>query len=240
MCRKKKYKPTPPRRAEKQDVQAVKQAIRIKIWQIIARNNSEFLSDPLIQPLKSSMPYVENAAKESATKTQAAPSEPKKEEPQKVEDIEPKLDDVLPLPEKAECQSQKPKKKAKDLLTKEATAKEEPLPGQITVDEAIDATKSDAKDGATVPMKSDTATPEEQTAKPATASEAPKPAQQTSSEEDKKKLKPRRRTIAEVLQEQFEYWRKQAKRKEYFQLQDLQVKNKNAACYELLEFLDEI
>lgn len=242
MCRKSQYQPL-SRPIDKQDVQAVKQALRIKIWQIIARNNAEVLFDPLLQPLENSMPYIERAVSDERVSSQ-----PSAEKPEKVEDIKPTLDEVLPLPEKEKADGQKPKKKAKDLLTSDTAKKDD---NQIAVDEAIAA----ANDDVSTPPKGDKSSSDKQPVEaqtPACAHEgaaeamssdkqsADAHASSTAQEAAKAPDKPHRRTVADVLQEHLIEGRKQKERDAYFNSRQVQINNKNAACYELLTFLDEM
>lgn len=105
------------------DAQALVQDLRIFIWKMIAKNNAETLVDPLLEPIKEPMPYVQGI--------QPAVDD--------VAEIKPTLDEIMPLPDgkKSAEQAQetkKPKKtSAKDLLADDDQQ-------QISIEEAIKKT----------------------------------------------------------------------------------------------------
>ena len=227
------------------DAEELVQLLRIKLWKMIARNNAEVLTDPLLKPLENSMPYItrhaETDAQESTAQTSTA--EQTAETVEKVEDIKPTLDEVLPLPEQKQPSEKKAKKKAKDLLTQSADDSA-PLPGQITVDEAI----SEQKDGAVVPMSDDTPSSEAQNQsdaaeKTAQAEAQPPQAAQKSSPQAASETpcqEATKRKLADVVHEHLSWRREKKDRDAYFDKQELQINNKNAACFEILAYLDEL
>lgn len=203
-------------------VEAYKQKLRIKLWQMIANNNDEALVDPLAKPLENSMPYVQ-------TVQEPAPMS------DDVKEINPTLDEVLPLPKKNEKPSQK--KKAKDLL-KSSDETDTDDENQITVFDAIseaegkqtdDVKQSESKDSKSAPSenkepKQDFGADKKNTAQaqPTTETESPK-----------------KKTIAEVLEAYFQERKARKNRKDYFKAWELQKHNKNEVCKEILKFLDE-
>ncbi len=243
MCRKRKrdkrYSQPPMRRNPGiADVEAVLQLLRIRLWQIIARNNSEELIDPLVKPLKNPMPYVQNA--------QSA------QQDDDIANIKPTLDEVLPLPKKAEEKGDKQKyeekviaksvlangseksssekKAAKKTSAQDLVVESDELPGQMTVDEAIaQAEGKETQSQCSAPT--DTNLDKNVTAKSSEQEKVTEPKQEHVEKQPKK----------QSLLDRYRTWKMdRADRNDYFDKLEVQVKNKNAACFELLDYLDKL
>ncbi|MCM1306490.1 MAG: hypothetical protein NC037_01065 [Bacteroides sp.] len=229
MCRKrnKRYvQPTPRRNSGLSDIESVLQELRIKLWQIIARNNSEELVDPLVKPIKNAMPYVENGREQSSDDD--------------VSKIEPTLDEVLPLPQKEKSTPPKQEATEKKTNSKKTNSKKTSahdliaeddgeLPGQMTVDEAIAQAE-----GVAPSAKPSDVTSQSETLlvvkSEATSERQPKSDEMQADDDERPSL----------LARYFAWRRERADRKDYFAQLEVQVKNKNAACFELLDYLDEL
>lgn len=194
------------------DAQALVQDLRIFIWKMIAKNNAETLVDPLLEPIKEPMPYVQGI--------QPAVDD--------VADIKPTLDDIMPLPdakkpEQSEATPVKKKTSAKDLLADDDQQ-------QISIEEAIE--------------KLDTqqlflSTPPTQGAKPpASPAQAPLPAKVEQAQEQAKSEEPA--PSMSIWKRYLNWSTERANRKDYFKALELQIKNKNSACYAILDYLDEL
>lgn len=203
-------------------VEAYKQKLRIKLWQMIANNNDEALVDPLAKPLENSMPYVHSAQDPTPMSDD-------------VKEIKPTLDEVLPLPKKNEKPSQK--KKAKDLL-KSSEESDNDDENQITVFDAISEVEGKQSDNV---KQSESKEPEP------VQSEGKEPKQDSG--ENKKNTaqaqptieieSSKKKTIAEVLEGYFKERKSRNDRNDYFKALKLQKLNKNEVCKEILKFLDE-
>lgn len=239
MCKKReKYhyqnKPTGTYRTPSLEADALIQMLRIRIWKIIARNNADDLVDPMLNPLKNPAPYVQKAKLKN--------SQVKKE--QETAEITPSLDEVLPLPKKTE-QKPAPKKEdtkpvtnnkkktsAKDLLSDEEN---DELPGQITVDEAIEEA-----DGLIPQSAREQENPRHVENKAVESSSKPnKPTEQKEAQEESKTPTLRERYLESKIA-RCESKTSLREQNQYFKLLAVQIQNKNAACFEILDYLDEL
>jgi len=229
------------------DADELVQLLRIHIWKIIARNNAEELKDPLLKPLNKPMLYVQNAPKSDAENDDIA-------------NIKPTLDEVLPLPQKAEAKpapkkseqnadaKSEPKKAEvkpevnpikKKTSAKELVAKDtDELPGQMTMDDAIaeaDGQKPQQQPQAQPQPQAQTETTQVQGDLKACASECGVEQQTNSVEEESpEEQKP-------TLRDRYLLWKiRRANRNDYYDKLEVQVANKNAACFEILDYLDKL
>lgn len=224
MCKPKKqnmvpnFKPGQNTTSPVGDVEAFKQKLRIKLLEMIIENGKDVLFDPLAKPLDNAIPYI-SAAEAAQIRETNAHVDVKNDD---VASIKPELDDVLPLPAKK-------KKKASDLLNDTDTEVDK---NQITIDEAI-------QEASIVPQVAPVQAETQQTQPAPVHIRAQASEAKQEKESEAKEEPPTRRTIAEALSDYLDKRHKAQERKDYFASLYVQVKNKNAVCYELLKFLDE-
>lgn len=236
MCKKKKnvhyITPPPTRRVPSLEAETLIQMLRIKIWQIIARNNADDLTDPMLNPLQNPTPYVQKVK----SKIQSHKSN------SNISEITPTLDEILPIPKKVVTEpaptkesvkseqtkanptsapkSQK-KTSAKDLVADEENAE---LPGQMTIDDAIE--------------ESDGAKPKQVKEQENSPNVNDKVDEQA---ESKKTAEKKEESKKPTLLERYIAWKvDRTEQKDYFNLLEVQIQNKNAACFEILEYLDQL
>lgn len=211
----------PPRTASEKDVIAFKQDLRARIWYIIAKNNAEVLTDPNARPLENSMPYVERA-EQTPVSSDAGKPKSDADKPKQEDDVK-TLDEIMPLPEKKKA------KKASELIS---PSKDK---NQINMDEAIAASPDAQSQAQTSEAKA-----EEE--KQANEQKSEEPANEQKSQSDSQhgdSAEQHKKTFTEVVQDYLKERRARLERRDYFKALDLQIKNKNAVCYEILDLLDE-
>lgn len=209
------------------DTQALIQAIRIKIWQIIARNNGEDVIEPFITRPNEPLPYL--------TKAQEA------EQLDDVSSIKPTLDEVLPLPTPKKDTAEPPAPPQKPKKTSVIEIMTDDVPDeQITMDEAIEqAEREEQSERGPAPQNVATEQTQETEATTSSAEQSEEAAQ----DETEQELTPKERFYAwrrKFLEDYREWKQERAEKKDYFAARKLQIENKNAACFELLEFLTEL
>lgn len=203
------------------DADTLVSKLKIFIWQIIARNNAETLTDPLFHAPNANTVndemHVDNVIED-------------------VKDIKPTLDEIMPAPTPAQDSAEPPKKKisAKDLIADADVAPPIADPQQITMSEVL-------QEPAIIPQ----------------AKQAPQPQQQTKVNNAEffrktasiieKRESPMREVAQSIKERYYELksryyeWRiEHTEHKDYFKALQLQIANKNVACYEILDYLESL